>query len=340
MEKVYNPQSIETRWYQFWEENGYFNTDKHPDDSRDDKERENFCVMLPPPNVTGRLHMGHAFQDTIMDAMTRYYRMKGDNTLWQAGTDHAGIATQMVVERLINAEGKTRHDYGREKFIERIWQWKEESGNTITQQLRRMGASLDWSRERFTLDEGLSTAVIEVFVRLHDEGLIYRGKRLVNWDPVLHTAVSDLEVLSKEENGHMWHMRYPRSNGAGHVVVATTRPETMLGDCAVAVHPTDDRYSYLLGEFLELPLTGRKIPVIADEHVDPEFGTGCVKITPAHDFNDYQVWSRHKDKTDIRDLPNGGLINIFTGTIDCFIIPHITIINFNLGFLNFLFILT
>ena len=312
MEKTYSPQSIETRWYRFWEENGYFNTDKHPDDSRDDKERENFCVMLPPPNVTGRLHMGHAFQDTIMDAMTRYYRMKGNNTLWQAGTDHAGIATQMVVERLINAEGKTRHDYGREKFIERIWQWKEESGNIITQQLRRMGASLDWSRERFTMDEGLSIAVIEVFVRLHDEGLIYRGKRLVNWDPVLHTAVSDLEVLSKEENGHMWHMRYPRSNGAGHVVVATTRPETMLGDCAVAVHPTDDRYSYLLGEFLELPLTGRKIPVIADEHVDPEFGTGCVKITPAHDFNDYQVWSRHKDITDIRDLPNGGLINIFT----------------------------
>lgn len=316
MEKAYNPQSIETKWYQFWEENGYFNTDRHPDDSLDDEERENFCVMLPPPNVTGRLHMGHAFQDTIMDAMTRYYRMKGDNTLWQAGTDHAGIATQMVVERLVNAEGKTRHDYGREKFIERIWQWKEESGNTITQQLRRMGASMDWSRERFTMDEGLSAAVNEVFVRLHDEGLIYRGKRLVNWDPVLHTAVSDLEVLSKEENGHMWHMRYPRSNGAGHVVVATTRPETMLGDCAVAVHPTDDRYSYLLGEFLELPLTGRKIPVIADEHVDPEFGTGCVKITPAHDFNDYQVWKRHKDKTDIRDLPNGGLINIFTGNAE------------------------
>ena len=316
MEKTYNPQSIETKWYQIWEENGYFSADQHPDDSHDDKERENFCIMLPPPNVTGRLHMGHAFQDTIMDAMTRYHRMKGDNTLWQAGTDHAGIATQMVVERVINAEDKTRHDYGRDKFIERIWHWKEESGNTITQQLRRMGVSLDWSRERFTMDEGLSDAVSEVFVRLHDEGLIYRGKRLVNWDPVLHTAVSDLEVLSKEENGHMWHIRYPRSNGAGHIVVATTRPETMLGDCAVAIHPQDDRYSYLLGEFLDLPLTGRKIPVIADEHVDPEFGTGCVKITPAHDFNDYQVWNRHKDKTNIRELPNGGLMNIFTDNAD------------------------
>jgi len=312
MEKTYNPQSIETKWYKVWEENGYFNADSHPDDGKDDSERDNFCIMIPPPNVTGRLHMGHAFQDTIMDAMVRYHRMKGDNTLWQVGTDHAGIATQMVVERLINAEGKTRHDYGREKFTDRIWKWKEESGNTITQQLRRMGASLDWSRERFTMDEGLSTAVTEVFVRLHDEGLIYRGKRLVNWDPVLHTAVSDLEVLSKEENGHMWHMRYPRSNGVGHIVVATTRPETLLGDCAVAVNPKDERYSYLLGEFLELPLTGRKIPVIADDHVDPEFGTGCVKITPAHDFNDYQVWNRHKDKTDVRDLPNGGLINIFT----------------------------
>ncbi len=312
MEKTYNPQSIESKWYKIWEENGYFSADSHPNDSRDDGKRENFCIMIPPPNVTGRLHMGHAFQDTIMDAMTRYHRMKGDNTLWQVGTDHAGIATQMVVEHLINAEGKTRHDYGRGKFTERIWQWKEESGNTITQQLRRMGASLDWSRERFTMDEGLSAAVKEVFIRLFEEGLIYRGKRLVNWDPVLHTAVSDLEVLSKEENGHMWHMRYPRSNGAGHVVVATTRPETLLGDCAVAVNPRDERYSYLLGEFLELPLTGRKIPVIADEHVDPEFGTGCVKITPAHDFNDYQVWNRHKDKTEIRELPHGGLINIFT----------------------------
>jgi len=312
MEKTYNPQDIEDKWYQSWEKNGYFNADQSCEGTDKNHECENYCIMIPPPNVTGRLHMGHAFQDTIMDAMIRYHRMKGDNTLWQVGTDHAGIATQMVVERLINAEGKTRHDYGREKFTEKIWEWKEHSGNTITKQLRRMGASLDWSRERFTMDEGLSTTVNEVFVRLYNEGLIYRGKRLVNWDPVLHTAVSDLEVLSKEESGHMWHMRYPRSNGAGHVVVATTRPETLLGDFAVAVNPTDERYSYLLGEYLELPLTGRKIPVIADEHVDPEFGTGCVKITPAHDFNDYQVWMRHKDKSEIRELPNGGLINIFT----------------------------
>jgi len=312
MEKTYNPQSIESKWYETWESKGYFNAHQTVEGADETAERENFCIMIPPPNVTGRLHMGHAFQDTIMDAMIRYHRMKNHDTLWQVGTDHAGIATQMVVERLINAEGKTRHDYGRDKFTEKIWEWKEHSGSTITRQLRRMGASLDWSRERFTMDEGLSKAVNEVFVRLYEEGLIYRGKRLVNWDPVLHTAVSDLEVLSKEENGHMWHMRYPRSNGAGHVVVATTRPETLLGDCAVAVNPNDERYSYLLGEFLELPLTGRKIPVIADEHVDPEFGTGCVKITPAHDFNDYQVWSRHKDSTQIRDLPHGGLINIFT----------------------------
>ena len=312
MEKTYNPQTIETKWYTHWESNGYFDADQRSEMKGKSEECENFCIMIPPPNVTGRLHMGHAFQDTIMDAMVRYHRMKGDNTLWQVGTDHAGIATQMVVERLINAEGKTRHDYGREKFIEKIWEWKHHSGNNITKQLRRMGASLDWSRERFTMDEGLSRAVTEVFVRLYREGLIYRGKRLVNWDPVLHTAVSDLEVLSKEESGHMWHMRYPRSNGAGHVVVATTRPETLLGDCAVAVHPTDERYSYLLGEYLELPLTGRKIPVIADEHVDPEFGTGCVKVTPAHDFNDYQVWIRHRDSSEIRELPNGGLINIFT----------------------------
>ena len=312
MEKTYNPQAIESKWYETWESNGYFNANQSCEGANKTAECNNYCIMIPPPNVTGRLHMGHAFQDTIMDAMIRYHRMKGDNTLWQVGTDHAGIATQMVVERLINAEGKTRHDYGREKFIEKIWEWKQHSGNTITTQLRRMGASLDWSRERFTMDEGLSTAVTEVFVRLYEEGLIYRGKRLVNWDPVLHTAVSDLEVLSKEENGHMWHIRYPRSNGAGHVVVATTRPETLLGDFAVAVNPTDERYSYLLGEFLELPLTGRKIPVLADEHVDADFGTGCVKITPAHDFNDYQVWLRHKNKTEVRELPHGGLINILT----------------------------
>ena len=268
--------------------------------------------MIPPPNVTGSLHMGHAFQDTIMDALIRYHRMRDDNTLWQVGTDHAGIATQMVVERQLGAEGLTRHDLGREKFIQRVWQWKAESGGTITRQLRRMGASVDWSTERFTMDDGLSTAVKEVFIRLYEEGLIYRGKRLVNWDPVLHTAVSDLEVLSEEEKGHLWHMRYPLSNGTGHIIVATTRPETMLGDAAVAVHPGDERYAHLLGEFVQLPLTGRRIPVIADDYVDPEFGTGCVKITPAHDFNDYSVWLRHRDEVAIQALPHGGLINIFT----------------------------
>jgi len=303
MEKTYAPHSIEQRWYQTWEEKGYFAAKP---------EGESYCIMIPPPNVTGSLHMGHAFQDTIMDALARYHRMKGYSTLWQPGTDHAGIATQMVVERLCNAEGKTRHDYGREKFIEKVWQWKEESGGTITRQLRRMGSSLDWNRERFTMDEGMSDAVQEVFIRLYEEGLIYRGKRLVNWDPVLHTAVSDLEVLSEEENGSMWHLRYPLSNGQGHLIVATTRPETMLGDAAVAIHPNDDRYKHLLGEFVELPLTGRRIPIIADEYVDPEFGTGCVKITPAHDFNDYEVWIRHRNTAVIQDLPHGGLINIFT----------------------------
>ena len=218
----------------------------------------------------------------------------------------------MVVERQLEAENKNRHDLGRDKFIERVWQWKQESGGTITRQLRRMGTSVDWSRERFTMDDGLSEAVKEVFVRLYEEGLIYRGKRLVNWDPVLHTAVSDLEVLSEEESGHLWHMRYPLTNGTGHLVVATTRPETMLGDAAVAIHPGDERYKHLLGEFVELPLTGRRIPIIADDYVDPEFGTGCVKITPAHDFNDYGVWQRHRDHVAIQNLPHGGLINIFT----------------------------
>jgi valyl-tRNA synthetase len=303
MEKTYAPHAIEQHWYQIWEEKGYFAAKP---------EGESYCIMIPPPNVTGSLHMGHAFQDTIMDALIRYHRMKGYSTLWQAGTDHAGIATQMVVERLCNAEGKTRHDYGREKFIEKVWQWKEESGGMITLQLRRMGSSLDWSRERFTMDKGMSDAVQEVFIRLYEEGLIYRGKRLVNWDPVLHTAVSDLEVLSEEENGSMWHLRYPLSNGQGHLIVATTRPETMLGDAAVAIHPNDERYKHLLGEFVELPLTGRRIPIIADDYVDPEFGTGCVKITPAHDFNDYEVWTRHRNTSVIQDLPHGGLINIFT----------------------------
>ncbi|MFI3189408.1 MAG: valine--tRNA ligase [Methylococcales bacterium] len=303
MEKTYSPHAIEQRWYDSWEANDYFSA--KPAD-------ESYCIMIPPPNVTGSLHMGHAFQDTIMDALTRYHRMKGYSTLWQAGTDHAGIATQMVVERLCNAEGKTRHDYGREEFVKKVWQWKEESGGTITRQLRRMGSSLDWSRERFTMDEGMSDAVQEVFIRLYEEGLIYRGKRLVNWDPVLHTAVSDLEVLSEEENGFMWHLRYPLSNGQGHLIVATTRPETMLGDAAVAIHPNDERYKHLLGEFVELPLTGRRIPIIADEYVDPEFGTGCVKITPAHDFNDYGVWTRHRHTSAMQALPHGGLINLFT----------------------------
>ncbi len=303
MEKTYNPQAIEQRWYDTWEDRNYF---------APSGEGEPYCIMIPPPNVTGSLHMGHAFQDTIMDCLTRYHRMKGDNTLWQAGTDHAGIATQMVVERQLNAEGKTRHDIGREEFIKRVWEWKEESGGNITRQLRRMGSSLDWQHERFTMDEGLSESVNEVFIRLFEEGLIYRGKRLVNWDPVLHTAVSDLEVLSQEENGFMWHMRYPLADGSGHIVVATTRPETMLGDAAVAVHPGDERYKHLIGQHVILPLAERKIPVVADDYVDPEFGTGIVKITPAHDFNDYQVWLRHRDTSSLQAIPNNGLINIFT----------------------------
>jgi valyl-tRNA synthetase len=303
MEKTYNPRAIETRWYETWESRGYF---------APSGEGEPYCIMIPPPNVTGTLHMGHAFQDTIMDALIRYYRMNGRDTLWQAGTDHAGIATQMVVERQLNAEGKNRHDLGREAFLERVWDWRRQSGGTITLQLRRMGSSLDWDHERFTMDEGLSRAVSEVFVRLYEEGLIYRGKRLVNWDPVLHTAVSDLEVVSREESGHLWYMRYPLTDGSGNLVVATTRPETMLGDAAVAVHPGDGRYRHLIGQLVELPLTGRKIPIIADEYVDPEFGTGCVKITPAHDFNDYAVWLRHRDTTPLRAVPFNGLINIFT----------------------------
>ena len=302
MEKTYNPHSIEQRWYKTWEKHNYFAP-------RGDGAA--YCIMIPPPNVTGSLHMGHAFQDTIMDTLIRYHRMKGDQTLWQVGTDHAGIATQMVVERQLEAEGKKRHDLGRDAFTKRVWEWKAESGGTITGQLRRMGASVDWSSERFTMDDGLSSAVQEVFIQLYEEGLIYRGKRLVNWDPVLHTAVSDLEVLSEEENGHLWHMKYPLTNGTGHLVVATTRPETMLGDAAVAVHPGDERYKHLLGEFVELPLTGRRIPIIADDYVDPEFGTGCVKITPAHDFNDYGVWLRHRDDVTISQQPHGGLINIF-----------------------------
>ncbi len=293
MDKTYEPHAIEQRWYSYWEKHGHF---------APGGQGQPYCIMIPPPNVTGTLHMGHAFQDTIMDALTRYYRMQGRNTLWQPGTDHAGIATQMVVERQLAGEGRTRHDLGRAAFIQRVWAWKAESGGTITRQLRRMGASVDWARERFTMDEGLSAAVREVFVRLYEEGLIYRGQRLVNWDPVLHTAVSDLEVVSAEENGSMWHIRYPLAEGGGDLIVATTRPETLLGDTAVAVHPDDERYQRLIGLHVALPLTDRKIPIIADEYVDPSFGTGCVKITPAHDFNDYAVGQRHR-------LP---IINIFT----------------------------
>ncbi|MFO7603313.1 MAG: valine--tRNA ligase, partial [Gammaproteobacteria bacterium] len=305
MDKTYNPHDIEQRWYQTWEANGYFKPQgsERAATAADPQGGEPpFCIMIPPPNVTGSLHMGHGFNNTIMDTLTRYHRMKGHNTLWQPGTDHAGIATQMVVERQLNAEGKTRHDLGREAFIERIWKWREESGGNITRQLRRLGSSLDWSRERFTMDEGLSEAVKEVFVRLYEEGLIYRGKRLVNWDPVLHTAVSDLEVISEEEDGHLWHLRYPLTDGSGQLIVATTRPETMLGDSAVAVHPDDERYQAMIGKTITLPLVGREIPIIADDYVDPEFGTGCVKITPAHDFNDYEMGKRH-------DLP---VLNIMT----------------------------
>ena len=295
LDTQYQPSKIEQAIYQRWESTNAFAA-KEADKA--------YCIMIPPPNVTGSLHMGHAFQDTIMDLLTRYHRMSGEQTLWQVGTDHAGIATQMVVERRLAADNISRHDLGREKFIEKIWEWKAESGGTITKQLRRMGTSIDWERERFTMDDGLSESVQEVFVRLHEEGLIYRGKRLVNWDPVLHTAVSDLEVESAEENGHMWHLRYPLSdNPSEHLIVATTRPETMLGDSAVAVAPGDERYAHLVGKTIDLPLTGRQIPIIEDDYVDPEFGSGCVKITPAHDFNDYDVGKRH-------DLPKINILDI------------------------------
>jgi len=305
MEKSYDPHAIETALYKRWESQGYF----APQGSGDP-----YCIMIPPPNVTGSLHMGHGFQETIIDALIRYQRMQGRNTLWQVGTDHAGIATQMVVERQLLGEGVNRKELGREKFLERVWQWKEESGSTITRQLRRMGASMDWTRERFTMDPGLSKAVEEVFIQLYDEGLIYRGNRLVNWDCKLLTAISDLEVISEEENGSFWFFRYPLINGATtadgktYITIATTRPETLLGDSAIAVHPDDDRFKHLIGKQVQLPLCGRNIPIIADTYVDPEFGTGCVKITPAHDFNDYEVGQRH-------GLP---LINILTkeGTIN------------------------
>lgn len=293
LEKSFDPKRIENRWYSTWESAGYFKPAAVTDQSA-------YCIMLPPPNVTGTLHMGHAFQHTLMDALTRYHRMLGDNTLWQPGTDHAGIATQIVVERQLDQQKLDRRELGREAFLKRVWQWKEESGSTITRQMRRMGTSCDWTRERFTMDAALSRAVTEVFVCLYREGLIYRGKRLVNWDPVLQTAVSDLEVVSTEENGSLWHIRYPLEQADGihteqteALIVATTRPETMLGDVAVAVHPEDPRYQHLIGRHVRLPLCERTIPIIADTYVDLEFGTGCVKITPAHDFNDYQVGQRH-----------------------------------------------
>ncbi|WP_372763873.1 valine--tRNA ligase [Litorivivens sp.] len=300
MDKTFQPGKIEAHWGKQWEDSGYF---------RPSGSGESYCIMIPPPNVTGSLHMGHAFQDSIMDALTRYQRMKGRNTLWQVGTDHAGIATQMVVERkLAHEENKTRHDLGRDKFLEKVWEWKAESGGTITRQLRRLGASVDWDNERFTMDDGFYKAVQEVFVRLYEDQLIYRGKRLVNWDPKLHTAISDLEVENQEEQGHLWHFRYPladdakTADGKDYLVVATTRPETMLGDTAVAVNPKDERYADLIGKFVTLPLVNRRIPIIADDYVDREFGSGCVKITPAHDFNDYAVGQRHR-------LP---MINIMT----------------------------
>lgn len=289
----YNPAEIEQKWYQTWEENHYFSPSGKGDP---------YCIVIPPPNVTGTLHMGHGFQQTLMDALIRYHRMAGCNTLWQIGTDHAGIATQMVVENKLKSEGMSRHELGREAFIKKVWEWKEYSGNTITQQERRLGISGDWQRERFTLDEGLVKAVQQVFIQLYEEGLIYRGKRLVNWDPVLNTAVSDLEVISEEREGSLWHITYPLADCNESITIATTRPETMLGDVAVAVHPDDQRYQHLIGKKIKLPLTEREIPIIADEYVDKEFGTGCVKITPAHDFNDYAIGQRHQ-------LP---IINILT----------------------------
>ena len=293
MDKSYRPKDIEQHHYERWEKNGWF---------APSGKGNPYCIVIPPPNVTGTLHMGHAFSDTIMDALIRYHRMHGRNTLWQPGMDHAGIATQMVVERQLQDEGTSRIELGREKFVERVWKWKQESGGQICKQLRRLGASVDWERDRFTMDDELSAAVIEVFVKLYDDGLIYRGNRLVNWDPVLHTALSDLEVLDSDESGHLWHFRYPLASGGGHLTVATTRPETMLGDSAVAVHPGDDRYKHLVGQEIILPLVERLMPIIADDYVDPEFGTGCVKITPAHDFNDYEIGKRH-------DLPEYNILD-------------------------------
>ena len=286
MEKTYSPELIEQKYRDLWEQGNLFSS------KANSASKDSYSIVLPPPNVTGSLHMGHAFQHTIMDVYTRYNRSKGKQTLWQPGTDHAGIATQMVVERQLGLENISRHDLGRDKFTEKVWEWKSKSGGTITSQMRRLGASVDWERERFTMDEALSKAVQKVFIDLYNEGLIYRGKRLVNWDPVLLTAVSDLEVISTEEQGFLWHIRYQVADSDEILVVATTRPETMFGDTAVAVHPDDSRYQHLIGKFINLPLSSRKIPIIADDYVDMEFGTGCVKITPAHDFNDYEIGQR------------------------------------------------
>ena len=287
LDKPFEPKAIESKWYAFWESKGYYEAGLNPE------VKENFSILLPPPNVTGSLHMGHGFNQTLMDALTRYHRMRGENTLWQPGTDHAGIATQIVVERQLDVQGVSRHELGREKFLEKVWEWKELSGGNITKQMRRLGTSPDWSRERFTMDPKLNKTVTETFVRLHKEGLIYRGKRLVNWDVKLGTAVSDLEVVQEEEDGSMWHIKYPLADGSGDLTIATTRPETMLGDVAVMVHPEDERYAHLVGKTAKLPLCNREIPIIADDYVDKDFGTGCVKVTPAHDFNDYAVGQRH-----------------------------------------------
>ena len=281
--KTFSPVDIEAKWYRYWESNGYYKM------GEDESKLDSFSILLPPPNVTGTLHMGHGFNQTLMDMLTRYHRMKGENTLWQPGTDHAGIATQIVVERQLDQKGISKHELGRERFIEKVWEWKEESGGKITQQMRRLGSSPDWTRERFTMDAGLSKSVTEVFVKLYQDGLIYRGKRLVNWDVTLQTAVSDLEVLQEEEDGFLWHINYPLKDEKDYLTIATTRPETMLGDSALMVHPDDDRYKKLIGKKVLIPLIDREIPVIADDYVDPTFGTGIVKVTPAHDFNDYAV---------------------------------------------------
>jgi valyl-tRNA synthetase len=302
LSKSFEPAAIEARWGPLWEARGYAKAGMRGT-GQPGKGEPAFSIQLPPPNVTGTLHMGHAFNQTIMDSLTRYHRMRGFNTLWVPGTDHAGIATQIVVERQLQEQGASRHDLGREKFVQKVWEWKEKSGNTITSQMRRLGDSVDWSHEYFTMDERLSKIVTETFVQLYEQGLIYRGKRLVNWDPELKTAVSDLEVESEEEDGFLWHIRYPLADGSGHLTVATTRPETMLGDVAVMVHPEDERYTHLVGKMVQLPLTGREIPVIADDYVDRAFGTGVVKVTPAHDANDYAVGQRHK-------LPMIGVLNL------------------------------